>query len=128
MMFGQPTVAKGCRGSFGSFSLGDRCWPPSPKSPKVQKRAFLKRGGGLLYLRLGFFFLTLGLCYLRWSFLLTVEIWFGLFYLRLKFGLVFFAYGGKSDWSFYLRFPLSKKLGLVFFTYGSPTVSKKDEP
>ena len=44
------------------------------------------------------------------SFLLTVGLltvnWLGLFYLRLKFGLVLFAYGGKSVWS--------------FFTYGSP--------
>ena len=39
------------------------------------------------------------------SLLLTVENWFGLFYLQLKFGLVFFAYGGKLVWSFYLRFP-----------------------
>ena len=61
--------------------------------------------------------------------------WLRLFYLRLKFGLVFFAYGGKSVWSFLLtvplrpeiRFglfclwvPLVQTLGLVFFAYGSP--------
>ena len=57
-----------------------------------------------------------------------VEIGLDPFYLRLKFGLVFFAYGGNRFGLFYLRFPLSRKFGLVFFTYGSPTVSKKDEP
>ena len=40
-----------------------------------------------------------------WSLLLTVS-WLGLFNLRLKFGLVFLAYGAKSVWS--------------FFAYGSP--------
>ena len=39
-------------------------------------------------LRLGFFSYS-------WPLLLTV-IWFALFHLRSKFGLVFFAYGGKS--------------------------------
>ena len=62
-----------------------------------------------------------------WSLLLTVK-GLGLFYLRLRFGLVFFAYGGKSVWSFLLTVPPVRKLGLVFFAYGSPTVSKKDEP
>ena len=74
------------------------------------------------------FLLTVGLCYLRWSFLLTVEIGFGLFYLRFNFGLVFFTYGGKSVWSFLLTVPPVQKLGLVFFAYGFPTVSKQDEP
>ena len=51
-----------------------------------------------LFAWVGFFYLRLGLFYLRlvfvayghlvWSFLLTV-IWFGLFYLRWKIGLVF---------------------------------------
>ena len=54
---------------------------------------------GLCYLQFGIFF-TYG-----WSLLLT-EIWFGPFYLRLKFGLVFFAYGGRSVW--------------FFFCFGSP--------
>ena len=44
----------------------------------------------------------------------------GLFYLRLKFGLVFFAYGGNRFGFFYLWFPPGRKLGLVFFAYGSP--------
>ena len=46
---------------------------------------------------------------LVWSFLLTVEIRFGLF-----------AYGGKSAWSFLLTVLLVRKLGLVFSAYGSP--------
>ena len=60
------------------------------------------------------------------SFLLTV----GLGCLR-SIGLVFFAYGWNSVWSFlltvvnrfglfYLRLPPVRKLGLVFFAYGSP--------
>ena len=79
---------------------------------------------GLFYLRLSLFYLRLVfVAYgnLVWSFLLTVENRFGLFYLRsprpkIGFGL------------FFLRFPPVQKLVLVFFTYGSPTVSKKDEP
>ena len=79
------------------------------------------KGVGLFYLRVSLFCLRLVFVaygQLAWSFLLTVEIWFGLFCLRWKIGLVFFTYGGKSV----------RKLGLVFFAYGSPTVSKKDEP
>ena len=97
--------------------------------PPTRNYYFRKvKRGGLFYLRLGLFCLRLvfvtygGLFCLRskfglvfftysgnlvWSFLLTVENRFGLFF---------------------LRFLLSRKLGLVFFTYGSPTVSKKDEP
>ena len=78
---------------------------------------------GLLYLRLGPFYLCL----------VSVACgnWLGLFDLQLKFGLVFLlAYGGKLTWSFLLsgRPPTVRKLDLVFFTSGSPTVSKKDEP
>ena len=47
--------------------------------------------------------------------MLTVEIPFGLFYLRLKFGLVFFAYGGKSARSFLLTVPLVRKIGFGLF-------------
>ena len=64
--------------------------------------------------------------------MLTVEIWFGLFYLRLKFGLVFFAYGGKSVWSFLLTVPLVQTIGFDLFYLRFPyckqkrrTVSKK---
>ena len=96
---------------------------------KNEKKKHPSQKGGSFLLTARSFLLTVGLCYLRWSFLLTVEIRFGLFYLRLKFDLVFFAYGGKSVWSFLLTVEnRSRKLGLVFFTYGSPTVSKKDEP
>ena len=84
--------------------------------------------GGSFLLTARSFLLTVGLCHLRWSFLLTVEIRFGLFCLRLKFGLVFLLMVENRFGLFYLRFPLSRKLGLVFFTYGSPTVSEKDEP
>ena len=71
--------------------------------------------GGSFLLTGRSFLLTVGLCYLRWSFLLTVEIWFGLFYLRLKFGLVSFAYGGKSVWSFLLTVPPVQKIGFGLF-------------
>ena len=74
------------------------------------------------------FLLTVGLCYLRWSFLFTVKIGFGLFFLTVEFRLGLFTYGGKSVWSFLLTVPPVQKLGLVFLAYGSPTVSKKDEP
>ena len=50
------------------------------------------------------------------------------FYLWLKFGLVFLAYGGKAVWSFLLSVAPVQKLDLVYFTYSSPTESKKDEP
>ena len=36
-------------------------------------------------------------------------LWFGLFYLRLKFVLVFFTYGGKPVWSFLLTGPHVRK-------------------
>ena len=47
-------------------------------------------------------------------FLLTV-IWFGLFYVRLKLGLVFFACGGKSVWSFLLTVPPRPEIGFGLF-------------
>ena len=49
-------------------------------------------------------------------FLLTVAIPFGLLCLQLKFGLVFFAYGRKLVWAFYLRLPPVRRLGLVSFS------------
>ena len=68
-----------------------------------------------------------GLFYLRLVFVAYGSlVWY--FYLRLKFGLVFFAYGGKSVWYFFLRFTPVQKWDLIFFAYGSPTVSKKDKP
>ena len=71
--------------------------------------------GGSFLLTARSFLLTVGLCYLRWSFLLTVKIWFGLFYLRLNYGLVFFAYGGKSVWSFLLTVLLVQGIGFGLF-------------
>ena len=76
--------------------------------------------GGSFSLTARSFLLTVGLCYLRWSFLLTVEIRFGLFYLRLKFGLVFLAYGGKSVWSFLLTVPPVQKIGFGLFCLQFP--------
>ena len=71
------------------------------------------------------FLVTVGLCCLR-------SIGFGLFYLRLKIGLVFFTYGSPRPkigfGLFLLTVPPVQKLVLVFLTYSSPTVSKKDEP
>ena len=54
--------------------------------------------------RVGLFYLRVSLFTYGWSLMLTVQ-GLGLFYLRLKFGLVFFAYGGKSVWSFLLTVP-----------------------
>ena len=71
--------------------------------------------GGSFSLTARSFLLTVGVCYLRWSFLLTVKIWFGLFYLRLNYGLVFFAYGGKSVWSFLLTVLLVQGIGFGLF-------------
>ena len=106
------------------LSAGETLWGITVIHKNI---TYIKRGG-LFYLRLGLFYLRLvfvtygglfcsrlkfGLVFFTygwimvWSFLLTVENRFGLFY---------------------LRFSLSRELGLVFFTYGSPTVSKKDEP
>ena len=71
-----------------------------------------------------FFYLRLGLFAYGWSLLLTV-IWFGLFCLRLKFGLVFFAYGGKSVWSFLLSVPPPRpEIGFGLFCLQFP-LSKK---
>ena len=72
---------------------------------------------GLFYLRVSLFCLQLVFVaygQLAWSFLLTV--WSFSLTVEIRFDL------------FYLRFPPVRKLGLVFFAYGSPTVSKKDEP
>ena len=88
--------------------------PPTPpfwKPPLWQPQ---KKGGSFL-LTARSLLLTVGLCYLRWSFLLTVEIRFGLFCLRWKIGLVFFAYGGKSVWSFLLTVPPVQKIGFGLF-------------
>ena len=61
------------------------------------------------------FLLAVGLCCLRsigLVFVLMVGIWFGLFCLRLEFGLVFVAYGssrlGIGFGLFCLRFPHCK--------------------
>ena len=84
------------------------------------------------YLRVSLFYLRLVFVaygHLAWSFLLTVDLRFGLFCSRWKLGFVFFAYGfprPEKICSFLLTFPLVRKLGLVLFAYGSPTVSKKE--
>ena len=54
------------------------------------------------------------------SLLLTVEIWLGHFYLRLKFGLVFVAYSGKSILSFSLLVPPHPEIGFGLFCLGFP--------
>ena len=59
----------------------------------------------------GLFYLPLGLFYLR----LVFVTYGGLFCLQLKFGLVFFAYGGKSAGSFLLTVPLVRKVGFGLF-------------
>ena len=72
-------------------------------------------GGGSFYLRLGLFYLRLVFVTYGGLFLLTVKLWFGLFYLRFNFGLVFFAYGGTSVWSFLLTVPLVQGIGFGLF-------------
>ena len=78
--------------------------------------------------RVCLFYLWLGLLYLRlvlvtygrlaWSFLLTVDIRFGLFCLQWKIGVVFLTYSsppsGHWVWSFLLTAPPVQKLGLSF--------------
>ena len=60
--------------------------------------------------------------------LLTV-IWLGLLYLQLKFDLVFCGFTVEIRFGiFYLRSPLSGNWIWSCFAYGSPTVGKKDEP
>ena len=87
---------------------------------------------GLFYLRVSLFYLRLVFVaygQLAWSFLLTVEIWFGLFRLRWKIGLVFFTYGshrsGNQVWSFCLRFPPSgNRVWSFLLTVPPPQVKK----
>ena len=67
--------------------------------PRLQC-AFQVRGRCSFHLRLGLLCLRLVL--------LLAEDWLGLFYLWLKFGLVFLACGGKSVWSFLLTVTLSE--------------------
>ena len=89
------------------------------------------------------FLLTGKSFYLRLVFVAYGQLAWSFFYLRLKFGWVFSAYGRKSVWSFLLTVPPCPEIrfGLFlltvppsgnwvcfFFAYGSPTVSKKDEP
>ena len=125
------TLKGGCfdRGCFQNFRLVVSVVFVVPRSAGIYS---IKRVG-LFYLRVSLFYLRLVFVaygQLAWSFLLTVEIRFGLLCLR-----------SKSVWSFLLtvpplpeirfglfclRFPPVRKLGLVFFAYGSPTVSKKD--
>ena len=66
------------------------------------------------------FLLTVGLCHfgqLAWS-----------FYLRLKIGLVFLAYGGKLVWSLLLTVSPWPEIGFGLLCLQFPAVSKKDEP
>ena len=100
-------------------------WDDSPTRAVRQMLMFLCLlfflGGGLFHLRLGLFYLRL-----------VFVTYGGLFCLRLKFGLVFFAYGGKSVWSFLLTVPPVQKIGFGLFCLQFPhrkqkrrTVSKK---
>ena len=96
------------------------------------KQRTLSQRVGLYYLRLSLFYLRLVFVTygeLAWSFLLTVEIRFGLFLLTVenRFGLFYlrFPSSGNWIWSFLLTVHIVRKLDLVFLTYGSPTVSKK---
>ena len=66
-----------------------------------------------------------------WSFFYTVVfllavVGFGLLYLWLKFGLVFFACGEKW-FGFFITVPPARKWIWSFFTSGSPTVNSKDK-
>ena len=117
---GPDTFQSSCF-SFGKFP-GRGLQPSGPhKGPPLRLVCNILIWGGLFYLRLGLFYLRL------------VSVTYGgLFCLRLKFGLVFFAYGGKSVWSFLLTVPLVQKNGFGLFYLRFPyckqkrrTVSKK---
>ena len=77
----------------------------------TSRDAFFLDGSFLLT---GMSFFTYG-----WSLLLTVH-WLGLFYLQLKFGLVFFAYGGNRFGLFYLRFPPGREIRFGLFCLRFP--------
>ena len=109
----------GMNGNTLSMNAPKEC---SKKFVATFQGKFLTRGHvlriwvGLSYLRLGLFCLRLVfVAYgnLVWSFLLTVEIWFGLLCLRWKICLVFFTYRPPPPsknwiWSFCLHFPHRK--------------------
>ena len=60
-------------------------------------------------------------CFLLRSFRKCFTLWvFTLSCFQLKFGLVFFAYRGKSVWSFWHTVPPGWKFGLDFSAYGFP--------
>ena len=61
-----------------------------------------------------FFYLRLGLFYSRLVFVAYSNL-FRSFLLRLKFGLVSFAYGGKSVWSLLLTVPPRPEIGFGLF-------------
>ena len=87
----------------------------------VKKALPRKKRVGLFYLRLGLFHLRLVFVAcgnLVWSFLLTVENRFGLFYLQ-------FPPSGKLVWFFVLTVAPCPKIGFGFFYLRFPTVSKK---
>ena len=109
-----PTRAHEANASSGARSEVPRCsWKSGHQQhPKGQKTGRV----GLFYLRVSLFQLRLVFVaygQLAWSFLLTVENRFGLFYLR-------FSQSGIRFGLFCLRFFPVRKLGLVFFAYGSP--------
>ena len=116
---------------FGELHLSWACGVLVPKVPlhlKLQRNYRLvplpvhfaefseNQWVGLLYLRLGLLYLWLDFVThrrLAWSFLLTVEIWFGHFCLRWKIGLVSFVDGSPPHPEigfglFCLRFPHHK--------------------
>ena len=73
----------------------------------------IKEWVGLFLLTGKSFLLTVGLCCLR-------SIGLVFFCLRLKFGLVFFAYGGKSVWSFLLTVPPGPEIRFGLFCLRFP--------
>ena len=79
-----------------------------------------KMGRSLLLTVLSFCLQLVFVAYgkLAWSSLLTVEVWFGIFGLQRKVGLVFSFSTVPPVW----------EIGFDLFAYGSPTVGKKDEP
>ena len=75
----------------------------------------------LRYSHLGRSFLLTGKSFfcLRLVFVAYGQLaWF--FYLRLKFGLVFFAYSGKSVWSFLLTVPTGPEIRFGLFCLRFP--------
>ena len=110
------------RSSFGEFRLGGPVDGRGNRKDREPRTIIDEQRIGLFYGQLVF--------YSRLGLLLTVN-WLGLFYLRLKVGLVFFAYGGDRFGLFCLRlspcgnWATRQDIGFGLFYLWFPTMSRK---